>query len=58
MEEARKLDISKLKAGFAGKFPSHPLTAILLAEPDSMTKEELLPKAQTWLAFFQGRERK
>jgi hypothetical protein len=56
MEEGRKIDISKLKQGFAVKFPSHPLTAILLSEPDVLTKEELLAKSQTWLAFFQRRE--
>jgi hypothetical protein len=54
MEESRRLDISRLKAGFLAKFPSHPLSKILSLEPDSLTVEELLAKAQTWLAFFQG----
>ena len=54
MEESRRLDISRLKAGFSGKFPWHPLSKILLLEPDTVTIEEFLAKAQTWLAFFQG----
>lgn len=52
--QARKIDISNLKARFARKFPSHPLNAILLNEPDLLTVEELCAKAQTWLAFFHG----
>ncbi len=54
MGEANRIDISKLKTGFMGKFPSHQLSKILSAEPDSLTVEELLAKAQTWLAFFKG----
>ena len=57
MEESRRLDISRLKAGFSGKFPSHPLSKILSLEPDSLTVEELLAKAQTWLAFFHGEKK-
>jgi hypothetical protein len=58
MEEARKINIAPLKADFAGKFPGHPLAKILLSEPDTLTGDELLAKTQTWLAFFQRRERK
>ena len=54
MGEANRIDISKLKTGFLGKFPSHPLSKILSSEPDRLTGEELLAKAQTWLAFFHG----
>ena len=54
MEEATKIDISKLKTGFLGKFPSHPLSRILSSEPASLTSTEFLAKAQTWLAFFRG----
>lgn len=54
MGEANQIDICKLKTGFIGKFPSHSLSKILSAEPDSLTAEELLAKAQTWLAFFKG----
>ncbi|SIM83431.1 hypothetical protein [Cuniculiplasma divulgatum] len=53
-EHARKIDISGVKVAFVRNFPSHPLSKILLSEPDSVTGEELLAKAQTWLAFFHG----
>jgi hypothetical protein len=52
--QVRKIDISNLKVRFARKFPSHPLNAILLNEPDLLTVEDLCAKAQTWLAFFHG----
>ena len=58
MGDARKVNISKLKANFSGKFPDHPFNRLLLSEPDDLTSEEFLAKAQTWLALFQGRERK
>ena len=51
------LDISTLKIRFAIKFPEHPLTKILISEPDNLTGEELLAKSQTWLAFFNGDEK-
>ena len=54
MEMAGRVNISILKTNFAGRFPTHPLTKILLSEPDRMTAEELLAKSQTWLAFFHG----
>lgn len=54
MKEAKKIDISKLKTGFLGKFPSHPLLKILSSEPDRLTEPGLLAKVQTWLAFFVG----
>lgn len=45
MKEAKKIDISKLKTGFLGKCPSHPLSKILSSEPDRLTEPELLAKA-------------
>jgi hypothetical protein len=54
MEDARRVSVAKLKANFAKKFPDHPLTRILLSEPDILAREEFLAKAQTWLAFFHG----
>lgn len=56
-EQAKRIDISGVKATFVRNFPSHPLSKILLSEPDSVTGEELLAKAQTWLAFFHGEEK-
>ena len=56
MGEANRIDISKLKTGFIGKFPSHSLSKILSSEPNSLTNQEFLAKAQTWLAFFEGDE--
>jgi hypothetical protein len=50
----KRVSILELKRNFVGKFPSHQLSKILSAEPDSLTVEELLAKAQTWLAFFKG----
>jgi len=44
----------KHEKSFAAKFPSHPLTRILLSEPDIVTMQELLAKSQTWLSFFHG----
>ena len=58
MEGTRRVNIASLKIAFARKFPEHPLAKILLSEPDTLTEEEFLAKAQTWLAFFQRRERK
>ena len=57
MEGKARVDISGLKASFIGKFPAHSLSKVLLSEPDKVTIEELLAKAQTWLAFFQGDRR-
>lgn len=51
MEKAG-IDITNVKIKFASKFPEHPLTKILLSEPDVLTKDEFIAKAQTWLAFF------
>ena len=48
------IDVSILKIRFAGKFPDHPLTPILLSEPDKLGSGDFLAKAQTWLAFFDG----
>ena len=53
-QQGRKVSILELKRNFVGKFPSHQLSRILSAEPDSLAVEELLAKAQTWLAFFKG----
>jgi hypothetical protein len=53
-ERGRSVDISNMKKSFAAKFPSHPLTRILLSEPDIVTMQELLAKSQTWLSFFHG----
>jgi hypothetical protein len=53
---SNRIDVSMVKMQFAKKFPDHPLTHILLSEPDSLTGEELLAKAQTWLAFFKGED--
>lgn len=53
MEKA-DVDITKVKSTFASKFPEHPLTKILISEPDYLTAEEFLAKVQTWLAFFNG----
>ncbi|MCL4438964.1 MAG: hypothetical protein M1616_06355 [Candidatus Thermoplasmatota archaeon] len=58
MEGVRRVNIAALKTNFARTFPEHPLAKILLSEPSTLTDEEFLAKAQTWLAFFQGRERK
>ena len=52
MEGARRVNIATLKANFTRKFPEHPLTKILLLEPDTLTNEEFLSKTSTWLAFF------
>jgi hypothetical protein len=57
MEEAGKVNIARLKANFTEKFPKHPFSRLLLSEPDLLTKEEFLAKAQTWLAFFHGEEK-
>lgn len=54
MEEAGRVNIAGLKANFAKKFPEHPFNRLLLSEPNILTNEELLAKAQTWLAFFNG----
>jgi hypothetical protein len=51
------IDVSILKTRFAGKFPDHPLTPILLSEPDKLSFSDFLAKAQTWLAFFQGEKK-
>ncbi|AKA48115.1 hypothetical protein IX51_02270 [uncultured archaeon] len=53
-QQGKRVSILELKRNFLGKFPSHQLSKILSAEPDSLTGEELLAKAQTWLAFFKG----
>ncbi|MEM0133302.1 hypothetical protein [Acidiplasma sp.] len=58
MGDARKVNISRLKANYSGKFPDDPFNRLLLSEPDELTSEEFLAKAQTWLALFQWRERK
>ena len=50
----QSISISNLKRDFSRRFPSHPLTRILLNEPDTMHIEELIAKAGTWLAFFQA----
>ncbi|KPV47038.1 hypothetical protein SE19_02780 [Acidiplasma aeolicum] len=55
-QQARRVSISELKRNFVRKFPSHQLSRILSTEPDSLTVEELLAKAQTWLAFFKGED--
>jgi len=52
--QAKRVSISELKRNFVRKFPLNPLSRILSAEPDYLTGEELLAKAQTWLAFFKG----
>ncbi len=52
--ERASIDIRKVKLKFATKFPEHPLTKILLSEPDMLTADEFIAKAQTWLAFFSG----
>ena len=53
-QHSKRVSILELKRNFVGKFPSHQLSKILSAEPDSLTGEELLAKAHTWLAFFKG----
>ena len=57
MGDARKVNISKLKANFSGKFPDHPFNRLLLSEPDDLTGEEFLAKARTWLASFHGEKK-
>ncbi len=52
--EERAIDISNLKKEFAKKFPEHPLTQVLLSEPDSLKSYEFIAKVETWLAFFHG----
>ena len=54
MGDARKVNITELKANFTSKFPEHPFSKLLLSEPNDLTGEEFLAKAQTWLAFFHG----
>lgn len=54
MGDARKVNITVLKANFTSKFPEHPFSKLLLSEPNDLTGEEFLAKAQTWLAFFKG----
>lgn len=54
--ERAGIEIAKVKLQFATKFPEHPLTKILLSEPDKLTIEEFIAKTQTWLAFFNGDE--
>ena len=53
-QQVKSVSILELKRNFVGKFPSHPLSRILSAEPDYLTGKELLAKVQTWLAFFHG----
>ncbi len=53
-QQVKRVSILELKRNFARRFPSHQLSRILSAEPNHLTGEELLAKAQTWLAFFKG----
>ncbi|GEM_PF-3840317 len=54
--EERAINIYRLKREFTEKFPEHTLSTILSLEPDVLTAEELIAKAQTWLAFFRRRD--
>jgi hypothetical protein len=54
---AREVSISSLKRNFVKKFPSSSLVSVLLREPDSMSIEELIGKAGTWLVFLQAERR-
>lgn len=49
---AREISISDLKRNFTERFPNSPLTPLLLCEPDSMSIDELVAKAGTWLVFL------
>lgn len=53
----REVSISNLKRNFAKKFPNSSLAAVLLREPDSMSIEELIGKAGTWIVFLQAERR-
>ena len=54
---AGEVSISNLKRNFVKKFPNSQLAAVLLCEPDSMSIEELIGKAGTWLVFLQAKGR-
>ncbi len=54
---AREVSISNLKRNFVKKFPNSSLVSVLLREPDSMSIEELIGKAGTWLVFLQAERR-
>ena len=54
---AMEVSISNLKRNFVKKFPNSSLVSVLLREPDSMSIEELIGKAGTWLVFLQAERR-
>lgn len=47
----QKIDLSQVLQNFTERYPNHPLTPIILREPNQMTDEEFLGKVGTWLAI-------
>lgn len=50
------ISIRSLKDGFSSQFPDHPLTRVLLFEPDEMSAGVFIAKATTWLALTRTKE--
>jgi|ACXJ01.1.fsa_nt_gi hypothetical protein len=55
--DAQQISLISLKKGFSSKFPTSPLTQILISEPDYVTITELLAKSQTWFSILENKRR-
>ena len=51
--DVRFVSIRPLKDLVLGQFPEgHPLREVILAERDTLTRDELIAKLETWLVLF------